>query len=70
MTDPEPDEELDIDLRILSIVWSGDDEPRLEISGMSEYEAQGLLLGALRELERYRPAYSRNDEEEDDGEED
>lgn len=44
--------EEDIDVRSVAIIWSGDDEPRLILNGCSEYEAFGLLMGAVRAVRR------------------
>lgn len=61
--------ELDLDVRGVSVLWSGDDEPKVELIGpTSAYEAITLLRLAYKKLESDN-ALSPEDEEgdEDDG---
>ncbi len=53
------------DVRVVSVIWSEDDEPRIEIIGCSEHEAKGLLHGALMALERNFPVLLADEESED-----
>lgn len=48
----EPDSELDIDVRSVSVIWQDDDTVFVDLSGCaSAFEAIGLLRVALRSLE-------------------
>jgi hypothetical protein len=59
VSEPDPDEP---DIRVVSVIWSEDDEPRLEFIGCSEHEAKGLLQGALTALERNFPVLLADEE--------
>lgn len=50
--DEEPDRQLDIDVRSVSVVWQDDDSIYIDTSGCaSAFEAIGLLRAALKTLE-------------------
>lgn len=57
----EPDEQLDIDVRNVSVIWQDDDSVYVDFAGCaSAFEAIGLLRRAIRMLE------DDNEEESDD----
>ena len=65
MDDPEidePDAELDLDVRSVSVIWQDDNEIRVHFSGCSAFEAIGLLRVGMRSLE---DEYALADDEED-----
>lgn len=66
------------DIRVISIIWRNTDgaegRPRIDVTGMSDYEALGLLKVAALYYERVCEALfdgdQYEDEEEDEGVED
>lgn len=42
----------DVDVRSVGVFWRDEEEPVLVLNGCSEYEALGLLTGAVRALRR------------------
>lgn len=46
----DPLEELDVDVRVASVIWTDDAEPEVTFTGCSKPEALGLLLVGIRDL--------------------
>lgn len=59
------DDELpELDVRAIAIVWSGNEKPRLMLAGCSEYEAIGMMRGAIGPLEREHAIFQNPDDAE------
>ena len=43
-------DDLDVDIRVASVIWAEDAEPEVNFTGCSRVEALGLLLVGLRDL--------------------